>query len=105
MARQRPSEVSTIRWPFLSALFVAQALLGGCAEAPAALYPPFGYEADDRSCSDQIDNDQDGIDCDDPDCLAVSTRCGNESRTSRCSRLRAAGDVLRSDRQRPGRTV
>jgi hypothetical protein len=39
--------------------------------------PPLGYERDDDACSDRIDNDRDGLrDCDDPDCMVLSTVCG-----------------------------
>ncbi|MEM6993022.1 MAG: hypothetical protein AAF721_21095 [Myxococcota bacterium] len=51
----------------------------GCAIAcgPAPAFPVFGYEQDDVNCTDFIDNDGDGlIDCDDPDCISMSTHCG-----------------------------
>ncbi len=36
-----------------------------------------GYEFDEQSCTDGIDNDQDGfVDCNDPDCVLYSPVCG-----------------------------
>ena len=53
-------------------------LIAACSyEMPAA--PVLGYEFDDTACSDGVDNDQDQLtDCEDPDCLVVSTHCGQQ---------------------------
>ena len=68
-----------ISWPHhraglivLAALFSAH----GCSgQAPTS--PVLGYEMDDFACDDGRDNDHDGLyDCEDPDCVLLSTHCG-----------------------------
>ena len=50
-------------------------LAAGCYQLPDA--PVYGYEYDNQSCADGLDNDNDGlIDCDDTDCLSESNLCG-----------------------------
>ena len=48
----------------------------GCSgQAPTS--PVLGYEMDDFACDDGRDNDHDGLyDCEDPDCVLLSTHCG-----------------------------
>jgi hypothetical protein len=48
-----------------------------CYELPP--HPVFGYEVDDISCTDYVDNDHDGlVDCADPDCLILANLCGED---------------------------
>ena len=61
------------------AVFLSLAAIvgGACYEIPG--HPVYGYEKDDISCSDYVDNDGDGlIDCYDPDCLILSHLCGED---------------------------
>jgi hypothetical protein len=56
-------------------LVAAWGLAVACYEEP--LFPLLGYETDDVACSDDIDNDGDClVDCEDSDCLELSTLCG-----------------------------
>ena len=56
-------------------LLAAWGLGAACYNEP--LLPVFGYENDELSCSDSADNDADClVDCEDPDCLVLSTVCG-----------------------------
>ena len=56
-------------------LLAAWGLAAACYEVPPL--PVFGYENDDLSCSDDLDNDADCLfDCEDPDCLTQSSVCG-----------------------------
>ncbi len=56
-------------WLGLSAAFVS------CYVSPK--FPVLGYENNEAACQDGQDNDKDSlIDCDDPDCITLSTRCG-----------------------------
>ena len=57
--------------------FTSALAIGACYEMPDS--PVFGYELDDVSCRDFIDNDYDGlVDCRDPDCLQFSYLCGED---------------------------
>lgn len=39
-----------------------------------------GYEENDRTCRDGVDNDADGlVDCEDPDCFYASVHCGQDT--------------------------
>ena len=63
--------LSSLALPLLGAWVLGVA----CYEEP--LLPVFGYETDDIACSDHQDNDADClVDCEDPDCLELSTLCG-----------------------------
>lgn len=63
--------LSSLALPLLGAWVLGVA----CYEEP--LYPQLGYETDDVSCSDSTDNDGDClVDCEDPDCIELSTLCG-----------------------------
>ena len=57
------------------ALLVVVTALAGCEYIITG--PVLGYETDDESCVDTLDNDGDGAaDCEDPDCWVFSNRCG-----------------------------
>ena len=59
-------------------LVLLAATLGSC-DYVSPLRPVLGYENNDQSCSDGIDNDVDGrIDCQDIDCFFDSAQCGQD---------------------------
>lgn len=71
MRRARPS----LPLLLIAGLGLGGALGAGCYNMPER--PVYGYEVDDVSCADGVDNDYDGlVDCADTDCLVLSHLCG-----------------------------
>jgi len=63
---------------WMIALIGVSAGLAGC-EYVLPVRPVLGYENNDDACSDERDNDEDGlVDCEDPDCVFSSAQCGED---------------------------